>query len=49
MKCILKEVHNMNTNKLIVKECRAFEIGGVEYLSEEKDILIHIKVFSGVT
>lgn len=39
----------MNTNKLIVKECRAFEIGGVEYLSEEKDILIHIKVFSGVT
>ena len=39
----------MNGNKLIVKECRAFNIGELEYLSEEKDILVHMKVFSGVT
>lgn len=39
----------MKDDKLIVKECRAFNIGEVEYLSEEKDILVHMKVFSGVT
>lgn len=34
----------MKDDKLIVKECRAFNIGEVEYLSEEKDILVHMKV-----